>query len=168
MDEPQATGMTDAEKIPLLKDEYLLLEKAYEDYDARLMTIKGWGATVAIAAIGLGFYQNSYLWLFAAGASVVFWYLESIWKVYQYNYDPRIEMLECAFRENQFSKIAPFQISDSWWKSDEQRRIQTHGFPFLNTMIKPSVYFPHAVTVSIGVVLFVLEWQGVLHIPRPQ
>jgi hypothetical protein len=59
------------------------LEKAYEDFDTRLMTIKGWAATVATAAIGLGFYQNSYLWLFAAGASVVFWYLGSIWKVYQ-------------------------------------------------------------------------------------
>ena len=158
--------MTDTEKIPLLKDEYLFLEKAYEDYDARLMTIKGWGATVAIAAIGLGFYQNSYLWLFAAGASVVFWYLESIWKVYQNNYATRIKTLECAFRENQFSKIAPFQIYNSWWESDQKVRKETKQLTFLRTMWNPNIFFPHVVTAFVSVGLFVLEWLGVLHIPR--
>jgi hypothetical protein len=137
------------------------------DLDVRLMTIKGWGATVAIAAIGLGFYQNSYLWLFAAGASVIFWYLESTWKVYQYNYGSRIKTLESAFRKNKFSEIAPFQISKSWWAADNQVREETGQLPFLTTMFKPSVLVPHVVTASISVVLFVLEWQGVLHIPRP-
>jgi hypothetical protein len=167
VDEPGETGMTDKDKINLLKDEYLLLQKAYEDLDVRLMTIKGWGATVAITAIGLGFYQNPYLWLFAAGASIVFWYLEATWKVYQYNYGPRIQTLENAFRWKHFNEIAPFQIAKSWWEADERRRERRRQLPFLDTMFKPSVSFPHVVTASVSVVLFVLEWQGVLHIPRP-
>ena len=65
-------------KLQLLKDEYLLLQRIYEDFDSRALTIKGWSATVGIAAIGVGFYQSSYLWLFAAGSSAVFWFLEGL------------------------------------------------------------------------------------------
>jgi hypothetical protein len=34
-------------------DEYLLLQKFYEDFDARIVTIKGWSATIGMAAIGV-------------------------------------------------------------------------------------------------------------------
>ena len=167
MDERQETSMTDKDKIPLLKDEYLFLEKTFEDFDARLMTIKGWSATVAIAAIGLGFYQNSYLWLFAAGASAIFWILEATWKVYQYNYRPRIETLEEAFQENKFSEITPLQISRSWFESHRPLRERTLGFPMVRTLFIPIVLFPHFVIGLIGIILFVLEWKGVIHVPRP-
>jgi hypothetical protein len=47
-------------KLGFLKDEYLLLQKFYEDFDARIITIKGWSATVGLAAIGGGFFQSQY------------------------------------------------------------------------------------------------------------
>jgi hypothetical protein len=59
MDNPAKTG--------LLKDEYFLLQKFYEDRDGRIVTIKGWSATVGMAALGGGFYQSRFLWPFAAG-----------------------------------------------------------------------------------------------------
>lgn len=90
-----------------LKDEYLLLQKAYEDYDSRIITIKGWSATIGMAAIGAGFYQSRFLWLFAAGAAVVFWILEGLWKSFQYMNGPRIELIEEAFRTEQFDDVAP-------------------------------------------------------------
>ncbi len=34
-----------ATKLGLLKDEYLLLQRLYEDFDGRVITIKGWSAT---------------------------------------------------------------------------------------------------------------------------
>lgn len=52
--------MEDEEKIPLLKNKYLVLQKAYEDFGARLMTIKGWSATVAIAHYGR--LKRKYYW----------------------------------------------------------------------------------------------------------
>jgi len=81
--------MENATKITLLRDEYLLLQNFYENFDTRIVTIKGWSATVGMAAIGGGFYQTRYLWLFGAAASVIFWLIEALWKSFQYMYDFR-------------------------------------------------------------------------------
>src|SRR2546422_10117971 len=56
--ETEEERMDRATRITLLKDEYLLLQKFYEDFDARVVTIKGWSASIGIAAIGGGFYQS--------------------------------------------------------------------------------------------------------------
>ena len=93
-------------KISLLKDEYLLLQKFYEDFDARIVTIKGWSATIGMVAIGGGFYQSHYLWLFASGAAVIFWLIESVWKSFQYMYGPRIQEIEEAFQKDEFNDSA--------------------------------------------------------------
>jgi hypothetical protein len=52
--------VTNDSKAAFLRDEYLLLQKFYEDYDARVITIKGWSATIGMAAIGGGFYQSAF------------------------------------------------------------------------------------------------------------
>jgi hypothetical protein len=44
--------MESATKITLLRDEYLLLQNFYESFDTRIVTIRGWSATVGMAAIG--------------------------------------------------------------------------------------------------------------------
>ena len=148
-------------KIACLKDEYLLLQRFYEDFDARVITIKGWSATIGLAAIGGGFYQNSFLWLFAAGASLVFWAVEAVWKSFQYMYAPRIAMLEEAFLREAFDKVAPFQIYTSWFEAFERK-----GFHFLANMRLGIVMFPHLVTLIAGVGLFLLESLGAVNIPR--
>jgi hypothetical protein len=48
--------MDEQTKVALLKDEYLTLQQFYEDFDKRILGIKGWSATIAIAAIGVAFY----------------------------------------------------------------------------------------------------------------
>jgi hypothetical protein len=85
--------------IELLKDEYLLLQKFYEDFDGRIVTIKGWSATIGLTAIGTGFYQSPYLWLFGAISGVVFWYIEALWMSFQYMYGPRIRVSRKHFRK---------------------------------------------------------------------
>jgi hypothetical protein len=41
------------------------------------MVIKGWSATLCLAALGLGFQQGHYaLFALAAGTGLAFWYLE--------------------------------------------------------------------------------------------
>lgn len=47
--------MDEQTKILLLKDEYSMLQQFYEDFDKRILGIKGWSATIALAAIGAGF-----------------------------------------------------------------------------------------------------------------
>ncbi|HYK53440.1 MAG TPA: hypothetical protein VEV38_07915, partial [Candidatus Eremiobacteraceae bacterium] len=113
--------MTDSERVTLLKEEYLLLQQFYEDYDGKAITIKGWSATIGLAAIGAGFYETHYLWLFGAGVSFVFWMIESYWKSFQYMYNERIAAIEQAFRDEQFGAIAPLQIYTSWFEVFRRR-----------------------------------------------
>jgi hypothetical protein len=153
--------MEDVKKSDYLKDEYLLIQRFYEDFDARIMKIKGWSATIAIAAIGAGFYKTNLLWLFSAGASLVFWILEATWKNFQYLYAPRIEEIEEVFREEKFDNVAPFQVGYSWYNEMRKRGI----IPF-RTFFLGIVLFPHFVTFIIGLFLFITETVGLISITR--
>jgi len=148
--------MDNATKISLLKEEYVLLQKFYEDFDQRVITIKGWSATIAIAAIGLGFYQSRYLWLFAAGASLAFWLLESFWKGFQYMHAVRISVIEDAFRKDNLDQLTPLQIYSSWF--DAQNK---YGLQIWRNFKLAIVSLPHIITFVIGVVLFILQSAGV-------
>ena len=64
--------MTPETKVSLLKDEYLPIQKQYEDFDSRIITIKGWSATLGLASIGAGFQYTKCLWVVATGISAVF------------------------------------------------------------------------------------------------
>jgi hypothetical protein len=136
-------------RLGFLKDEYLLLQKTYEDFDLRALTIKGWSGTIGIAAIGGGFYQSRFLWLFASGAALAFWLLEALWKTFQYCYGERIQELEEVFRTGR-ADVSPFQVYGAWLIS--WRRSQIHQ-QFFNGLIA----VPHAVTFVVGLVLFLLE-----------
>jgi hypothetical protein len=143
------------EKRELLKDEYLLLQRFYEDCDTRILTIKGWSATVATAALGLGFYQSRYLWLFAALASLFFWWVEATWKRFQYCFAGRIQVIEKGFAGEAFDSLQPFQIYTSWFKAWQLREI-TLWLCFR----LPIVAFPHVATIVVGVGLFILDAVG--------
>jgi len=139
-------------KIPLLKDEYSMLQQFYEDFDKRILSIKGWSATIAIAAIGGGFqYSIPYLWLFAAAASLVFWLLEAVWKRFQYLYAPRIARIEEIFRNEDFDQIQPLQIYSSWFAAFEKE-----GWRIFSTFKMGIVSFPHLITLICGTILFIL------------
>jgi hypothetical protein len=142
-------------RVGLLKDEYLLLQKFYEDFDARIMTIKGWSATIGLAAIGTGFYQSRFLFLFASAAGLAFWTLDAIWKSFQYSYAPRIVAIETAFRNSDFSSIEPLQIYSAWFASYHRT-----GPQFLKRMKMGIVFFPHIIPALAGVILFVLACAG--------
>ena len=139
------------DKIALLKDEYLLLLKFYEDFDARLIIIKGWSATVGVTAIGLGFqYGKRELWLFAAGAAAIFWLLEGTWKTFQYSYSPRIIEIEAAFKSGDFDDIVPLQTYNRWYDGWNERQL-------IRNLTLPIVWTPHAITVVAGLLLFFLR-----------
>src|SRR5262245_53223555 len=153
--------MTPDQKLSYLKDEYLLLQKFYDDFDARVMTIKGWSATIGMAAIGVGFYQSRFVWLFAAGAALVFWILEATWKTFQYMYRPRIALLERTFLTGQTEEVAPFQIQSSWGAAFRRKRFEVVPNMFLGLIL-----FPHALTIVAGIGLFVAETLGWMVLPR--
>jgi hypothetical protein len=106
-----------------LKDEYLLLQNQYEDYDRRSLTIKGWVGSGAAAALALAFNSSCRAALlvpvFVAVIAAVFWYLEAYWKVFQYSLADRIRVIEAYFRDVDISvpHPAPFQAYHCWYKS---------------------------------------------------
>ena len=78
--------MVEDQRRQFLKDEYLLLQNQYEDFDKRSLTIKGWIASGAIAALALSF-SNGYratiaIPVFVAIIAGMFWYLEAKWKLF--------------------------------------------------------------------------------------
>jgi hypothetical protein len=87
-----------------LKDEYLLLQNQYEDFDRRTLTIKGWVGTSAFAALAVSFgTSNKYAYIFplmVAALAGVFWYLEAHWKLFQQATADRIRIIEAFFRED--------------------------------------------------------------------
>ena len=137
-------------KIDLLKTEYFKLQDFYEGFDTKVQTIKGWSATVSIAAITLGFsYKNPFIWLFAALTAMVFWIMEAKWKMFQYCYADRICEIENAFEKNLLDEITPIQIYSSWFKSWRSGK-----FKFQNIFFMKFVMIPYAYTIVLCLGLF--------------
>ena len=153
-------------KVGYLKDEYFFVQKLYEDFDGRILVIKGWGTTVGLSGIGLAFSSHTpAIWLFASFASVVFWVLEAMWKSFQYMYGTRIVELERAFKEGEFGELAPLQIYTRWFD-----HLQAHGWQLWRNCGLLLVALPHALTAALGIGLYVgheLGW-GWLQFPSPQ
>jgi len=77
------------------QQEYFAIVKAVDDLDQRLITIKGWGVTLSLVALGLGFQYNAYgFFLVAAASSVAFWIIEGTVKRHQMRYYPRMREIE--------------------------------------------------------------------------
>src|SRR6516225_840362 len=95
-------ALIDLELRGFLKDEYLLLQDQYEDFDRRTLTIKGWIATGAVAALAISFgSSNKYSYLIpilVALLAAVFWYLEGYWRLFQEAIGDRIRVIEAYFR----------------------------------------------------------------------
>lgn len=116
--------LDEKEQRGFLKDEYLLLQNQYEDYDRRSLTIKGWVGSGAATALALAFnssYKSALLIpIFVIVIAAVFWYLEAYWKVFQYALADRIRVIEAYFRNDTDILIrnpAPFQAYNFWFRS---------------------------------------------------
>lgn len=126
--------MTDEE---LLKAEYLKLQDLYEIYDQRALQIKGWIGAGSIAGIAIGLDRGDtsggLVWLLISAVCACFWYLETKWKLFQYAFRGRIEVIEEYFRGGRKSDIAPLQIYSDWFEHYDSswrsiRRAAFQGF----------------------------------------
>lgn len=137
----------------LLKDEYIMLQKAYEDMDGKGLTIKGWSITVALAIIGTSILNDKkeLLWL-AFAASFVFWYLEAYWRGLSHFFAVRIQNIEAAIKNGTWEKELPLQIYSTWDDEYRKKKDQT-----LRYMFKRASFLPHGLMpVFILIIYFVL------------
>jgi hypothetical protein len=145
-----------------LAQEYLFLEKAVEDFDARALTIKAWSVTFSAAGLGLAYQQdNPLLLLIASGSALVFWLIEAVWKYHQRAFYPRIIEIETWFASHAIDRdSAPFQIMIRWGpelhRSSMRPRRKPYGGPVRRLAIPlfVGVMLPHVVVFVVGVLLY--------------
>ncbi|GAB4499918.1 MAG: hypothetical protein OHK0019_37690 [Saprospiraceae bacterium] len=141
--------MDDQQKIDLLKEEYFHLQKTVEEFDSKAITIKAWSVTGSLAAIAAGFeFNNVFLWLLGAIASILFWLTEGYWKTFQMANYQRINEIESWFRNSKSTAIDVFQISKSWSVGWRTRKKQ-----LWRIMFWPHVALPHIIIVVLGIIL---------------
>lgn len=161
------TGANDA----FLKDEYLKLQDQYEDYDRRALQIKGWVSAAAIAGFALGIDANKQIesrtLLVISSFALCFWYLEAVWKTFQYAISDRIRILEAYFRGDTAILITdpkPFQIYHWWFKSymydqpiypyEAEHRPSKKNARFVNAAVQSFVHLPYSLIILICLGLY--------------
>jgi hypothetical protein len=74
-----------------LTREYYEILKIVSEFDGRLMTVKGWGVTLSLAALSWGFQQGHYgPFLVSALSGLGFLLIEGTMKRHQMRYYPRM------------------------------------------------------------------------------
>jgi len=78
----------------LLREYYEIL-KIVGEFDGRLMTVKGWGVTLSLAALAWGFQYSHYgLFLVASLSGLGFWLIEGAMKRHQMRFYLRMREIE--------------------------------------------------------------------------
>jgi len=162
--------------------EYFKVYEAVTEFDKRLLTVKGWGVTLSLAAIALGFEKGHIgLFLVAALSGAGFWAIEAVFKRHQVRFYLRMRDIEVAcyglFAEAgpEEIKVSSPLISWSWWMAPRffsgkrsgplppPERLQSMPNYSL-TWLYGAVVFPHVISVVAGVALFLLCWYDYLQI----
>lgn len=174
--------MTDP-RPELLKAEYFQLVEIVTDFDKRLLTVKGWGVTLSLAAIAWAFQDGHYgLFLVAAISGLAFWVLEAVFKQHQMRYYLRMREIEVInYDQLRFPLSDGVEVSTpmmdwSWTHAPRYFSGKTRGAPAAPTRygkfeayrygwLFPHVSMPHAITVVVGLVLFALGATGMLGMP---
>jgi hypothetical protein len=91
-------SMSDLDRA--LQKEYLHLSAVWDDFNRRVLTIKGWTAAGSIAAMFAWSSKVEASMGFAIGLAllvIAMWVLEAQWKVFQHSNAARIDALEAHF-----------------------------------------------------------------------
>lgn len=137
-----------------VKEEYLHLQKVIENFDQKSLTIKSWSVTVSMAGIVSAFTQrNPYILLLSAGASLLFWIIEGLWKSFQHAHYPRVQTIEQYYKAGRTTAdfSAP-EITCSWinnWNKGKGK--------LLRLLWYPHIFLPHALVTLAGVVLWIID-----------
>ena len=181
-----------SEKEELIKElltEYYKIFDTINDFDKRLLTIKGWGVTMSLAALGMACKEKNY-WIFlvAVVSSLAFWILEYLTKLHQMRYYVRMREIECVkyqisgYKDGKKPKISSPQIDWSWanakafftgigyrycskpeFSGDHH---YTDNIPNYYIMwIFPHVSLPHCITFISGLIGFFIFHSGKYHWP---
>lgn len=144
--------METSDRNSLLKDEYVLLQNFYEDFDRRALLIKGWSVTISVGGLALGFDRGiPMIWLLAAVAGLLFWLIDAKWRTYQYANRGRIKEIEAYFRGDGPANLASLQIYSRWWTGYQKQSVR-------KCAVMPIVMLPHVVSILLALVLLIVHF----------
>ena len=153
----------------LLKEYYNIFDTV-NDFDKRLLTVKGWGVTLSLAALGWGFQYKHYgLFLVAALSGLAFWLIEGTMKRHQMRYYIRMREIEIRqydrITEENTKILSSPRIDSSWnyarkiyWGKEisDSRPLEVKGLKlsYLFAWFMPHVALPHIISFVAGLLLF--------------
>jgi hypothetical protein len=168
--------------IENLNTEYYKIVSIVSEFDKNLLTVKGWGVTLGLAALAWGFQNRHYgLFLIAAISGLAFWMIEAAMKRHQMRYYVRMREIEvisfmlAAVTLPDGSIVSSPLIDWSWVRATLSFRKGTQKWspPKLSqantayawSWFLPHVFLPHILTVTAGGLLFAIGAKGWLEMP---
>ncbi|MEP1575996.1 hypothetical protein [Roseibium album] len=151
-----------------ISKEYFFVQQTIESFNSQSMTIKGWSATLATAAIIASYKiepekRPGRLPLFlAVPIAFAFYVTDAFWKLFQKAFEIRTleieNYLECITEkaESECSVVA-LQITTSWkaaypsWSWSIEGALKSTA-AFAQAMVNPAVLLPHAVIILVAVI----------------
>ncbi len=135
-----------------LRQEYFHLQDTVESFDEKSLTIKAWSVTLSMAGIGVAFTAKiELLLLLSAGASLLFWLIDTSWKTFQQANYHRLREIERYMKgkiPNEDFRCP--DITGAWsvgWRKTN----------YLKIMFWPHLLLPHALVVVAGVCLWLIN-----------
>lgn len=121
-------------------EEYYFSQELVDRYDERSLKIKSWSITASGAAIGFGFtVDRPALFLLASLGSLIFWYLEALWKTIQRVHIDRALELKTILIKSDLNYIGP-SISENFANKFRSRIPKKNIFKFMRYR---NVWIPH-------------------------
>jgi hypothetical protein len=161
-----------------LLQEYYEIHKTVKEFDKNLLTVKGWGVTLTLAALAWGFKDGHFgLFLVASLSGLSFWLVEGTMKRHQMRFYLRMREIEVIryhqAKDEKAKEASSPRIDSSWSRAGSfyKGRCSKNYCPavfegprkfYRWAWIFPHVAFPHIVGVAAGVVLFFLGFYGML------
>lgn len=138
-----------------IKEEYFYLHGQIEEFDKKALQIKLWSVTIALAGIGTAYWKEvPALLLLAALSAMLFWFLETQWKLFQQAHVYRIRTIEICLRKRAHD-LVPLQINTFWEKCYQSK------YKKLSALYQVarwrSVWIPHGLIIIAGILLFVFS-----------
>ncbi len=140
----------------LATKEYFQCLSIIDAFDGRVLSIKAWSVTTSLAGIGAAFsYSKPNLLLVSAVSSLVFWWLEGTWKMFQHMYINRSKEIESYLRnEGDAAFRTPLM------RPAEMKQWANAGSIRESFMSHGHVMLPHVVVAGAGIILWLLDQFG--------
>jgi hypothetical protein len=140
--------------------EYYCVQDFIDRYGERRLKVKSWSVTSCGVALGFGLVENSsILFCLAAFGSLVFWYLEGLWRTRQSVLFERAYALEALLAQDSKDYAGP-EISATF----SRLSYLMDSTPLMRSLLYRSVRLPHFFIFCLGILLFL----GSLLSPRLQ